>query len=75
MRLLQVAKRAYRILGMSGYARMDFRLGADNHPYFLEANPNPDIQRDAELAEAARVDGLEYSALLDRVLRIGLSPR
>jgi len=71
-RLLQVARRAYRILGLSGYARMDFRLGADNHPYFLEANPNPDIVRGGELAEAARVDGLEYPALLDRVLRIGL---
>ena len=75
MRLLQVAKRAYRILGMSGYARMDFRLGADNHPYFLEANPNPDIQRDAELAEAARVDGLEYSALLERLIELGIEAK
>lgn len=73
--LLQVTKRAYRLLGLSGYARMDFRLGADNRPYFLEANPNPDIAREAELAEAAALDGLDYPSLLDRVLRIGLAPR
>jgi D-alanine-D-alanine ligase len=73
--LLQVTKRAYRLLGLSGYARMDFRLGADNRPYFLEANPNPDIAREAELAEAAALDGLDYPALLDRVLRIGLATR
>ena len=73
--LLQVTKRAYRLLGLSGYARMDFRLGADNRPYFLEANPNPDIAREAELAEAAQLDGLDYPALLDRVLRVGLAPR
>jgi D-alanine-D-alanine ligase len=73
--LLQVTKRAYRLLGLSGYARMDFRLGADNRPYFLEANPNPDIAREAELAEAAELDGLDYPALLDRVLRVGLAPR
>jgi D-alanine-D-alanine ligase len=54
---------------------MDFRLGADNRPYFLEANPNPDIAREAELAEAAQLDGLDYPALLDRVLRVGLAPR
>ncbi|KPK04831.1 MAG: D-alanine--D-alanine ligase, partial [Betaproteobacteria bacterium SG8_39] len=73
--LLQVTKRAYRLLGLSGYARMDFRLGADNRPYFLEANPNPDIAREAELAEAAGLDGLDYPALLDRVLRVGLATR
>jgi D-alanine-D-alanine ligase len=73
--LLQVTKRAYRLLGLSGYARMDFRLGPDNRPYFLEANPNPDIAHDAEFAEAAGLDGLDYPALLDRVLRIGLPPR
>jgi len=73
--LLQITKRAYRLLGLSGYARMDFRLGADNRPYFLEANPNPDIAHDAEFAEAAALDGLDYPALLDRVLRVGLAPR
>jgi D-alanine-D-alanine ligase len=73
--LMQVTKRAYRLLGLSGYARMDFRLGTDNRPYFLEANPNPDIAREAELAEAAELDGLDYPALLDRVLRVGLATR
>jgi D-alanine-D-alanine ligase len=73
--LLQITKRAYRLLGLSGYARMDFRLGRDNRPYFLEANPNPDIAHDAEFAEAAALDGLDYPALLDRVLRVGLAPR
>jgi D-alanine-D-alanine ligase len=36
-------KRIYRILGLSGYARLDFRLTPDGLLYFLEANPNPEL--------------------------------
>jgi D-alanine-D-alanine ligase len=39
----RLCKRIYRILGLTGYARLDFRLTADNKLYLLEANPNPQI--------------------------------
>jgi D-alanine-D-alanine ligase len=36
--------------GLDGYARIDFRLSADGTPYFIEANPNPEIAKSQEFA-------------------------
>jgi D-alanine-D-alanine ligase len=71
-RLLHDSKRIYRILELTGYARIDFRLDDENRLYFLEANPNPDIAEVEEFASAARYDGLSYPKLLERILRLGL---
>ena len=35
---------------LDGYSRIDFRLSADGTPYFLEANPNPEIAKSQEFA-------------------------
>jgi D-alanine-D-alanine ligase len=67
-----VSKRIYRILELSGYARLDFRLDAHGELYFLEANPNPEIAEKEEFASAARHAGVEYPELLERILRLGL---
>lgn len=69
----RVTRRIYRVLGLDGYARIDFRLAADGTPYFLEANPNPDIARSEEFASAAEARGLDYPAMLDRLVRQGMS--
>jgi D-alanine-D-alanine ligase len=71
-RLLHDSKRIYRILELSGYARIDFRLDAENRTYFLEANPNPDIAENEEFASAAAFDGIPYPKLLERIIRLGM---
>ncbi len=71
-RLLHDSKRIYRILELSGYARLDFRLDEEGRPWFLEANPNPDIAREEEFAQAAAFDGIPYPKLLERIVRLGL---
>jgi D-alanine-D-alanine ligase len=71
-RVQRLAKRTYRVLGLSGYARMDFRLSEDGRAYLLEGNPNPDIGYGEELAESAEKAGLSYEALLRRILNLGL---
>jgi D-alanine-D-alanine ligase len=73
--LVKTTKRLYRLLHLSGYARVDFRLDAEGRPYFLEANPNPDIGYGDEFAEAAEAAGIDYEPLLDRLLAIGLRKR
>jgi D-alanine-D-alanine ligase len=73
--LVKTSKRIYRALQLSGYARVDFRLDAEGRPYFLEANPNPEIGYGEEFAEAAEAVGLKYEPLLDRILAIGLRKR
>src|SRR3954451_22888116 len=72
-RIQRAAKRIYRVLGLDGYARIDFRLTADGTPYFIEANPNPEIAKSQEFATAALHDGLKYPALLQRILTLGIS--
>jgi D-alanine-D-alanine ligase len=71
----RTARRIYSALGLCGYARIDFRLDAQGRLFFLEANPNPDINVDDELASAAKAAGIEYDSLLQRVLNLGLRHR
>jgi D-alanine-D-alanine ligase len=73
--LVKTTKRLYRLMQLSGYARVDFRLDAEGRPYFLEANPNPEIGYGEEFAEAAEAAGIDYEPLLDRLLAIGLRHR
>jgi D-alanine-D-alanine ligase len=73
--LVKATKRIYRLLQLSGYARIDFRLDAEERPYFLEANPNADIAYGDEFAEAAEAAGIDYEPLIDRLLAIGLRRR
>ena len=67
-----VAKRAYRALEMSGYARMDFRLDTAGNFFVLEANANPHIAEGEDLADSAKRGGLSYPDLLQRILNFGL---
>src|SRR3954470_5361146 len=72
-RIQRTAKRIYRTLGLDGYARIDFRLSANGVPYFIEANPNPEIAKSEEFATAAKHDGIEYADLLNRIVMLGIS--
>ncbi len=70
--IVRVCKRIYRILELDGYARIDFRLTPDGELHFLEANPNPEVAREEEFAQAALHAGVDYPDLLHRILRLGL---
>ncbi len=68
----RTCRRIYRLLGLTGYARLDFRLTEDGQLFFLEANPNPEIASDEEFAAAAEAAGISYDQLLQRFLRLGM---
>ena len=74
-RIHRICKRTYRALYLSGYARIDLRLTPQGEVYVLEANPNPDLSRGGEFAEAAGAAGMPYAAMIERILRLGLSYR
>jgi len=67
-----LAKRVYRALGLSGYARIDMRMDADGQLYVLEANPNPQIAEDEDFADSAKETGYDYKELLQELLNVGL---
>jgi len=72
-KLQQVAKRTYRALELSGYARIDLRMDKNNFIYVIEANPNPDIGLEDEFSDSAKVVGYSFSAFLNRILSLGLN--
>jgi len=67
----KLSKRIYRALSLSGYARMDFRMRPDGSVFVLEANANPNISHREDYADSAKAAGVEYSALLEQIIRLG----
>ena len=70
--LERLSSKIYRALGMSGYARLDYRLTEAGDVYLLEANPNPQIAEDEDFAKSALHIGISYPELIDRLLRLGM---
>jgi D-alanine-D-alanine ligase len=71
----KLSRRIYRALGLSGYARMDFRVRADGQVYVLEANANPNLEAAEDFAESARAAGVSYDELLEKIMGLGTSYR
>lgn len=51
------------------YARFDWRLNSEGIPKLLEANPNPGWCYDGHLARAAGLKKINYSNMLDLILK------
>ncbi len=73
--IARVAKRVYRALDLSGFARMDLRMDRDDKVYVIEANPNPDLSSDEDFARAAQKAGYDFEKLVGKVLGLGLRYR
>jgi D-alanine-D-alanine ligase len=73
LRIGQLARRIYRALCLSGYARIDLRLKPDGSVFVLEANANPNLALTEDLATSALSSGVGYDALLERIMRFGIS--
>ncbi|MEN3188274.1 MAG: methyltransferase domain-containing protein [Atribacterota bacterium] len=54
------------------YARFDWRLSKDSHPYLLEVNPNPGWCWDGHLAKMAFFAGLSYQEMLHAILKASI---
>ena len=67
-----LAKRVYRALDLSGYARVDLRMKADGQLFVIEANPNPQLAQGEDFAESARRAGVSYAKLIERIIGLGL---
>ena len=69
----RLSKRIYRLLELSGYARLDYRLSPDGRIYLIEANPNAQIAHEEDFADSAEHCGVKYDALLQKILTLGMS--
>ena len=53
-KIQHLARRTYRALDLSGYARIDFRMDANGKAYVIEANANPQLAEDEDFAKSAK---------------------
>ena len=54
----RLARRVYRTLEMSGFARMDLRMDEDGKAYVLEANANPQLAFGEDFRRVGRARGV-----------------
>jgi D-alanine-D-alanine ligase len=72
-RLAALARRIYRALSLSGYARIDLRLKPDGSLYVLEANANPNLALIEDFATSALSAGVGYDTVLQRIMQFGMA--
>ncbi|MGI8661454.1 MAG: D-alanine--D-alanine ligase family protein [Thermoleophilaceae bacterium] len=69
-RAQELALATYRLLGCSGFARVDLMLGADGELAVLEANAIPGLTETSLLPQAAEAAGVGFDELVGRILEL-----
>jgi D-alanine-D-alanine ligase len=69
-RMQEVAVECFNALRLRDYARIDLRVAASGEIYVIEVNPNCYLERESEFARAAKEHGLEYTALIARLVEL-----
>ena len=67
--IYNIAMQIYDLIGCRHYARIDFRLSKDNHPYFLEINTLPGFTDTSLFPMAAKALGISYKNLLLKIIK------
>ncbi len=57
------------LFGLSGYSRVDFRVTDRGEPMVIDVNVNPCIAPEAGFCAAAARAGIDYRAMVDRILQ------
>lgn len=70
--LKRLALNAFEAVGASGWGRVDLMLDADGNPRFLEVNTVPGMTSHSLLPKAAAAVGIDFAALVLRVLSTSL---
>lgn len=68
LRIREQALEAFRVLGGRGWGRVDFLMDETGEPFFLEVNTSPGMTDHSLVPMSARVAGIDYDALVMRVL-------
>ncbi len=72
--LSSMAHECWRIFGLRGYARVDFRVDEAGTPWILEVNSNPCLSLDAGFAAAVARSGMTYAHAIRRILDDTIKP-
>jgi D-alanine-D-alanine ligase-like ATP-grasp enzyme/ribosomal protein S18 acetylase RimI-like enzyme len=71
-RLAALVERAAALFGLSGYARVDFRVDEAGEPWLLEVNSNPCLSPESGYLEAAALVNLSPRDVMERIVEAAL---
>ena len=71
----RLALAAHRALGLAGYSRTDFILSPDDRLTILEVNTLPGMTPTSLVPQEAAAIGMDFGALLERLVELGLERR
>jgi D-alanine-D-alanine ligase len=72
LRLRAMCLEAFEAVGAGGWGRVDFMMDGDGTPFLLEVNTVPGMTDHSLVPMAAKASGLDFDALVWRILETGL---
>jgi D-alanine-D-alanine ligase len=66
------ALKAFHALKCTDYARVDFRVSADERTYCLEVNTLPGMTETSLVPKSARAAGIEFDELVEKILMMAI---
>ena len=71
-KISELSLEVHKVLGLKHYSRTDFMLDKEDNIYILEANTLPGMTRTSLVPRAARAAGLDFAALIDKLLAMAI---
>ncbi len=71
-KLVESSLKVFKNLGCRDFARVDFRIGFDGMPYFIEINPLPGLGTYSDLIIMAKMMGWQHEEVINGVLEAAL---
>ncbi len=66
--LCDLAARCWELFGLTGFARVDFRVDLKGRPWILEVNVNPCLSPDAGFAAALSAAGIDFAEAIRQIV-------
>lgn len=73
--LKTLALRFHKALGLSVYSRADFILDRNGEAWCLEVNTLPGMTPNSLIPRAARLEGLDYAGLCERIVELSMKEK
>jgi D-alanine-D-alanine ligase len=70
--LSEMSLKCWDVLGLKGYARVDYRLDNNGNPFILEVNANPCITPGSGFYAACEYAGVRFIEAVDRIIKDAL---
>ena len=71
-KMQQAAEKAYEVLRMKTYARMDFMMRENGEMFCLEANTLPGMTPTSLIPQEAAAEGISFPELCEKLIRISM---